>query len=71
MFRRFAVYKNKLILKIMKVTQNKSARTFTIKNETAKYRTFKMSKQEFESNQYNTENDWKQFLKTDEYYKVK
>jgi hypothetical protein len=55
----------------MKVTQNKSARTFTIKNETAKYRTFKMSKQEFESNQYNTENDWKQFLKTDEYYKIK
>ena len=55
----------------MKVTSNKSARTFTIKNETAKYRTYKMSKSEFESNQYNTENDWKQFLKSDEYYKVK
>ena len=55
----------------MKVTSNKSARTFTIKNETAKYRTFKMSKQEFESAYYWTENDWKQFLKSDEYYKVK
>jgi hypothetical protein len=55
----------------MKITSNKSARTFTIKNETATYRTFKMSKQEFDSCQYNTENDWKQFLKSDEYYKVK
>lgn len=55
----------------MKITSNKSARTYTIVNETAKYRTFKMSKQEFESAYYWTENDWKQFLKTDEYYKVK
>ena len=55
----------------MKITSNKSKRTFTIKNETATYRTFTMSKQEFESCLHNTENDWKQFLKTDEYYKVK
>ena len=55
----------------MKVTSNKSARTFTIKNETATYRTFKMSIEEFQSCQYNTENDWKQFLKSDEYYKVR
>ena len=55
----------------MKVTSNKSARTFTLRNETAKYRTIRMSKQEFNSATYWTENDWKQFLKTDEYYKVK
>ena len=30
-----------------------------------------MNKIEFESEEMNTENDWKQFLKTDEYYKVK
>lgn len=54
----------------MKIRSNKSKRTFTITNETAKYRTFRMSKQEFESAYYWTENDWKQFLKTDEYYKV-
>lgn len=55
----------------MKITSNKSARTYTINFVYAKYRTFKMSKQEFESAYYWTINDWKQFLKTDEYYKVK
>ena len=55
----------------MKITSNKKARTYTINMVYAKYRTFKMSKQEFECNQYNTDNDWKQFLKTDEYYTVK
>ena len=53
----------------MKITSNKSKRTYTIKNDYAKYRTFTMSKQEFDSAYYWTENDWKQFLKTDEYYK--
>jgi hypothetical protein len=55
--------------KVMKITSNKSKRTYTIKNDYAKYRTFTMSKQEFDSAYYWTENDWKQFLKTDEYYK--
>ena len=55
----------------MKTTSNKSARTYTIRVNGNKYRTLQMSKQEFDSAYYWTENDWKQFLKTDEYYSVK
>ena len=55
----------------MKITSNKSARTYTIRDNGNKYRTIRMSKEEFESAYYWTENDWKNFLKTDEYYKVK
>ena len=55
----------------MKVTSNKSKRTFTLRTGYATYRTYKMSKEEFNSNLHNTDNDWKQFLKSDEYYKVK
>ena len=55
----------------MKATQNKSARTYTLRVNGSKYRTTRMSKQEFENAYYWTENDWNQFLKTDEYYKVK
>lgn len=56
---------------IMKATANKSARTYTLRVDGNKYRTIRMSKEEFESAYYWTENDWRQFLKTDEYYKVK
>lgn len=55
----------------MKATANKSKRTYTLRVNGNKYRTITMSKQEFESAYYWTQNDWKQFLKTDEYYKVK
>jgi len=55
----------------MKTTSNKSARTYTIRVNGNKYRTLQMSKQEFNSAYYWSENDWKQFLKTDEYYTVK
>jgi len=58
-------------LEIMKTTFNKSARTYTIRVNGNKYRTLQMSKQEFDSAYYWTENDWKQFLKTDEYYTIK
>lgn len=59
----------------IKVTANKSQRTFTIRTYvdgklSSKYRTIKLSKEEFQNAEYNTDNDWKQFLKTDEYYKV-
>jgi len=59
----------------LKVTANQSARTFTIRTYVngvfyTKYRTVKFSKQEFEENENNTENDWKQFLKTSDYYAV-
>lgn len=57
--------------KIKEVTSNKSKRHFTIiKQDGTRYRTFPMSKEEFSNNQYNTLNDWEQFLKTDEYYKL-
>jgi len=58
-------------LEIMKTTSNKSARTYTIRVNGNKYRTLQMSKQEFDSAYYWSENDWKQFLKTDEYYTIK
>ncbi len=56
----------------LKVSSNKSKRTFTIKTESAKYRTLSFSKEDFQTaDMFWTANDWQQFLKTDEYYKVK
>jgi len=55
----------------IRVSSNKSKRTFTIRTDAGKYRTLPMSMQEFNNCQYNTGNDWQQFLKSDEYYKVK
>jgi hypothetical protein len=55
----------------MKATQNKSARTYTLRVNGNKYRTFPMSKEEFENAYYHTENDWNNFLKGNDYYKVK
>lgn len=53
------------------IKSNKSKRTYTIRKQGSKYRTYKMNKQEFESAYYWTANDWNQFLRTDEYYIVK
>ena len=60
----------------IKVTANKSAKTFTIRTYVDgklnnKYRTTPMTKEEFQSESNNTENDWKQFLKSSDYYLVK
>ena len=55
----------------IRTTANKSARTFTIYTNDVKYRTIRLSKEEFKSCLHNTENDWRQFLKSDDYYKVK
>ena len=60
----------------IKVTANESARTFTIRTYidgkiNNKYRTIRMSKEEFQSESNNTENDWHQFLKGSDYYLVK
>ena len=55
----------------IKVSANNSARTFTIKTESAKYRTCKQVKSDFQSMLHNTGNDWADFLKSDDYYKVK
>lgn len=60
----------------LKVTSNKSSKTFTIRmyypdGSVTKYRTTPMSAYEFQSNLSNTDGDWEQFLKTDCYYEVK
>lgn len=57
----------------IKVRANQSKRTFTIRTYLngkffAKYRTIEMSQGEFDSEEMNTENDWKQFLKSNDYY---
>jgi len=59
----------------IKAKANYSKRTFTIRKYIggqlfAKYRTTKMGKEDFDSENMNTENDWKQFLKSDDYYKA-
>ena len=64
------------IMETLKVKANQSKRTFTIRKYIdgeffVKYRTIQMSQDEFDSNEMNTENDWKQFLKSDDYYEVK
>ena len=55
----------------IKVSANHSARTFTIVKNGIKYRTIRLNKQEFESCLYNTGNDWNNFLKSEDYYRVK
>lgn len=55
----------------LKVSSNKSKRHYTIITETAKFRTLPMSREEFDSNANNTGNDWQNFLKSDDYYRVK
>lgn len=57
--------------RIIKVAANHSKRTFTIKTESATFRTIPLSKEEFETELYNTGNDWAQFLKGSDYYKVR
>lgn len=53
------------------VSANFSRRTFTIVTESAKYRTYRLPKDEFNSCLFNTGNDWAQFLKSDDYFKIK
>jgi hypothetical protein len=55
----------------IKVRPNYSKRHFTIKTDAATYRTYKMNQDEFDSNEFNTGNDWQQFLRSDDYYKVR
>ena len=58
-------------------TPNHSKRTFTIRRKfkdgtILKYRTINLSKEEFQSEESNTERDWSNFLKNCDgwYYKV-
>ena len=56
-------------------TANQSQRTFTIRKFLrgklyAKYRTCVMTQEEFEAEEQNTESDWKNFLKSTDYYRI-
>lgn len=62
----------------IKVTPNRAKRTFTIRRYDnngkcyAKYRTISYNAREFASMEYNTENDWKWYLRySGEYYVVR
>lgn len=56
----------------LKISSNKSKKTFTIKTECSTYRTYPMPNYEFLNKLYNTGNDWNNFLKsTNDYYKVR
>ena len=57
----------------LKVTTNKSKRTFTLRFYDngkcySKYRTLRFSKDDFEDMECNTESDWKYFLNAEDYY---
>lgn len=56
---------------IINVSANQSKRHFTIKTSIGKFRTYPMNQEEFDSNEMNTGNDWAQFLKSDDYFRVK
>ena len=57
---------------VLRISANHSKRTFTIRTDVAKYRTIRLSKEEFNSCLNNTVQDWKFFLrKGDDYYKVR
>lgn len=60
-------------MSIEKVTSNKKTRHYTIyKIDGSIYRTFSFNKAEFEELQYDTLADWRNFLRTtDFYYEVK
>lgn len=54
------------------ISSNKKERTFIIKTESAKYKTTQMSNDDFRNAlMFWTGNDWQNFLKTDEYYKIR
>lgn len=54
----------------IKVSANRSKRTFTIVTDSARYRSYPQSKADFQSMLQNTGNDWQQFLKSNDYYKA-
>ena len=54
----------------IKVRANRSKRTFTIRKSGLKFRTYTMSKDEFNSSLNMTANDWNYFLKSNDYYAV-
>lgn len=57
---------------VIKVRSNEAKKHYTIKTSGGTFRTNKMNRQEFESNENNTGNDWQSFLNcSNDYYKVR
>jgi arsenate reductase-like glutaredoxin family protein len=55
----------------LKISANHSKRAFTIVTDVVKYKTTRLSKEEFNSCLNNTGQDWQNFLKySPDYYKV-
>ena len=54
----------------IRVKANQSKRTFTIRKEGQKFRTDKMNRVDFESNENNTANDWQDFLNGSNSYQL-
>jgi len=65
-FKKFQTISGREIL----VRPNFSKKVFTIKTEGTKYRTYKLSENDFNDNLFNTGNDWQYFLKTSQDYFV-
>lgn len=53
------------------VRSNRSKRHFTIKTSGGTFRTYPMSVEEFEGNEFNTGNDWACFLRSNNYFKLR
>jgi len=53
----------------MKITSNKNKRHYTINKDGVKYRTEKMTKEEFLAAEYYDLIDWKNYLKVSQSYK--
>ena len=58
-------------MKNLTATPNYSKRTFTLRYHGSKYRTCKLDKNEFEDCLFNTENDWKNFLRNNQVTAIK
>lgn len=57
---------------LINVSVNRSNRTFTLRTNGSKYRTNKMSREDFNSCLNNTGNDWKAFFNySNDYFVVK
>jgi hypothetical protein len=63
-FRKFETISGRQIF----VRPNFSKKVFTIKTESATYKTYKLSGPEFDENLFNTGNDWLNYLKTSQDY---
>lgn len=53
------------------VSSNQREHTFRIKTNSGTYKTAQMTKEEFDDADYWTGNDWQNYLRTEQYTKIK